>query len=223
MVPGEYVLLDVRDTGSGMTEETLSHLFEPFFTTKEVGTGTGLGLSIVYGIIRQGEGCISVDSEPGAGTTFHIYLPRATEGATTRPAAPRETATRRGVETILVAEDESSVRKLITLNLRRQGYTVMEAANGAEAIRICQASAGTIHLLLTDVVMPGIRGGTVAEHFRSRNPGAPVIYMTGYSDTGDLEGERRTPHTFLLPKPFAMSNLLSTVRDALQSRQAEGA
>jgi hypothetical protein len=161
--PGAYVLLAVSDTGTGLSSEAKAHLFEPFFTTKEVGKGTGLGLATVYGIVRQSGGFIAVDSEPDRGTRFRIYLPRAEAPVAEAPRAPLAlVSTTNGAGTVLVVEDEAGVRHLARDVLRRSGYRVLEAADGAEALRLVAAQQGPIDLLLTDVVMPGMSGAELA-------------------------------------------------------------
>ncbi|MEI8243758.1 MAG: ATP-binding protein, partial [bacterium] len=214
---GEHVLLEVSDTGCGMTRDVLSHIFEPFYTTKAQGKGTGLGLATVYGIVRQSGGHITVDSEVPRGTTFRIYLPRYT--GTTVPQAARTEApapAANGHETILVVEDEASVRKLACGCLRRAGYTVLEAADGEEALHVArQHGSARIDLLFTDMVMPEIDGQTLSARLRQHCPGLRVLYTTGYfrempdKDAVD-RGEVR-----LLPKPYTTTQLTSYVRALL--------
>ncbi len=212
--PGRYVQLTVSDTGCGMDRETLSHLFEPFFTTKEKGKGTGLGLSTVYGIVKQSGGHIQASSEPGAGSVFRIYLPCV-------DAAPRveevELPSRlnQGWETILLAEDEPSVRRLTREVLEDGGYRVLEAATGAEAILVSDRHPDPIHLLLTDVVMPGMDGRQLSQRLVLMRPGLRVLYMSGYTD--DIIAHRGVlePGTLLLSKPFTTVTLLRRVREAL--------
>ena len=196
---GEYVMLAISDTGMGMDVETQSHIFEPFFTTK--GTkGTGLGLSTVYGIIKQSGGYIWVYSELRRGTTFKIYLPRvASAGEHVTPIAVTEKAhkTEPGTETILVVEDEANLRYLARLFLEKQGYKVIEAADGAVAMQIAVAHEGIIHLLLTDVIMPGMNGRELAQRISEIRPNVKVLYMSGYTENviGHQRhaGRRRTP------------------------------
>jgi PAS domain S-box-containing protein len=213
--PGAYVMMEVRDTGCGMDEAQLSRIFEPFFTTKEVGKGTGLGLSMVYGIVKQSGGEIEVDSEPGKGTRFRIYLPQAAAApAADRPASQPAT-TDRGHETILLVEDEAMVRELARGLLIKSGYTVLEAANGPTALELVDRHAGTIHLLISDVVMPGMDGAELERQFATRRPDARIMFMTGYTDSAltryGIFDERRT----VLLKPFAPDDFLRTVRDVL--------
>jgi CheY-like chemotaxis protein len=216
--PGTYATLAVSDTGTGMPPEVQARIFEPFFTTKEVGRGTGLGLSTVYGIVRQHEGCIAVESEVGRGSTFRIYLPRLAEATEPPPplaATPAEVP--RGTETLLLAEDEDEVRALARDALAMIGYTVLEAPDGAAALRIAQREAGHIHLLLTDVVMPGMNGREVAECLRTSHPEARVLYMSGYTDDTISHHGVLSPGTVLLSKPFTPDGLARKVRDALDA------
>lgn len=218
---GEYVLLRVRDTGCGMDAETKNRLFEPFFTTKEQGKGTGLGLSIIYGVIQQAGGFIGVESELGAGVTFSIYLPRCadTEGvdAPTKAAAAPPLAVD---AMILLVEDEPVVRQLTASLLRSKGYRILEAATPAEAIPLAREHRDSIRLLVTDVLMPGMRGNELAEHLRELCPGLPVLYMSGYSDSTFLRpGVLENAH--FLQKPFMPAELIRVVGEAL--RRAYGA
>jgi two-component system, cell cycle sensor histidine kinase and response regulator CckA len=213
MPPGEYVLIQVSDTGSGMDEETLSHLFEPFFTTKVLGKGTGLGLSIVYGVVKQSGGYIYVQSKLGDGTTFRIYLPRVSGHEDSPRSCPDEE--HRGVETILVVEDEENVSRLIFQHLSACGYKVLQASNGAEAIGVFSQSEGHIDLLLTDVVLPDTSGDRVAQRFRAQNPLGCVAFMTGYSDSTDLIETARKENAIILQKPFALAQLSRRIREVL--------
>jgi PAS domain S-box-containing protein len=216
--PGDYVMLAISDTGLGMDSETQSHIFEPFFTTKGP-KGTGLGLSTVYGIVKQSGGYIWVNSEPGKGTSFKIYLPRIAERA--EPAqvvAANESAfTEPGTETILLAEDEANLRYLARQFLEKQGYKVIEAADGAVAMQIAVAHEGVIHLLLTDVIMPGMNGRELAQRISEIRPQTKVLYMSGYTENvighnGTLDAGVR-----LLQKPFTLRDLKSKVREVLDS------
>jgi signal transduction histidine kinase len=211
--PGEYVRLAVRDTGSGMSAEVRRLAFEPFFTTKEQGRGTGLGLATSYGVVRQAHGSIRIDSEPGVGTSVTIYLPRAAKPRP-EPAAPAAAPAGGGSETVLVAEDETLVRMLAVHTLRSNGYTVLEAGDGAEALRVAQHHAGTIDLLLTDMVMPRIGGVTLAQRLREQRPGLRVVFSSGYSSQA-LSEAGLTDAAVLLPKPYRAANLLGKVREAL--------
>jgi len=215
---GEYVMLSISDTGLGMDSETQSHIFEPFFTTKGP-KGTGLGLSTVYGIVKQSGGYIWVYSEPGKGSTFKIYLPRVAERV--EPAqvvVPEEPAfTQPGTETILLAEDEANLRYLARQFLEKQGYRVIEAADGAVAMQIAVAHEGIIHLLLTDVIMPGMNGRELAQRISEIRPNTKVLYMSGYTENvighnGTLDADVR-----LLQKPFTLRDLKNKVREVLDS------
>ncbi|HSN13735.1 MAG TPA: response regulator, partial [Anaeromyxobacteraceae bacterium] len=221
--PGEYVLLSVKDTGSGMTKDVQEQVFEPFFTTKAPGAGTGLGLPTVYGIVRQNDGVIHVDSEPGRGTSFEIYLPRrgapaADQGGTGEAAAPRDVFARRpgpGAETLLLVEDDDSVRRAVRRVLERLGYRVLVAATPGDALRIAREHAGTIHLLVTDVVMPEMDGGELASRLRGERPGIALLFTSGYpAQLTSARGTLREGVTFLA-KPFAADQLAEKVREAL--------
>jgi PAS domain S-box-containing protein len=217
--PGDYVMLAISDTGAGMDSETQSRIFEPFFTTK--GTkGTGLGLSTVYGIVKQSGGYIWVYSEAGKGTTFKIYLPRVAEPAESPvqvPIAAESASVEPGTETILLAEDEANLRYLARQFLERQGYRVIEAADGAVAMQIAVAHEGVIHLLLTDVIMPGMNGRELAQRISEIRPNVKVLYMSGYTENvigrnGTLDAGVR-----LLQKPFTLRDLKNKVREVLDS------
>jgi PAS domain S-box-containing protein len=211
---GEYACLKVSDTGIGMQPAVLEHAFEPFFTTKAVGKGTGLGLSTVYGIVQQNHGTIYVDSEPGRGTTFEIYLP-ADPAAQEMKESGEVTGSLRGNETILVAEDEPGVRKLVLDALMPLGYTVLSASDGYEAISILEQHAHPVHLLLTDVVMPLMGGRELAKRVESVKPGMKVIYMSGYTDdTLAFHGSPQLNNGFI-QKPFTVTVLAEKVRKVL--------
>ena len=216
--PGSYVLLSVSDTGCGMDEETQSHIFEPFFSTKPFDRGTGLGLSTVYGIVKQHGGFITVDSRTGVGTTLRLYFPRSQTQQHARAPQPR-TAARPGTETILLVEDEPSVRVLARGVLQRNGFRVLEAANGEEAVRVSEEYAGSIELLLTDVVMPKLGGRQVAERLKHARPGLRVLFMSGYSDDATLH-RGGTQGVAFLAKPFLPSDLISAVCTMLDERRA---
>src|ERR1017187_163 len=217
--PGRYVVVAVRDTGSGMDAETLGHLFEPFFTTKEKGKGTGLGLATVFGIVKQSGGYVDVASAPGAGTTFRVYLPRTD--------APRKTSGVRppvfslsGSETVLLVEDEAAVRNLVRAVLERKGYVVLVAPNGAAALDLVDKHTGVIHFLLTDIVMPGMSGRDLAAAVRARRPSIKVIFMSGY--TADVPTDLGTEGgPVFLPKPFNEYALTSKLREVLDTPDPE--
>jgi len=216
--PGEYVMLAIHDTGSGMDAETQSHIFEPFFTTKGP-KGTGLGLSTVYGIIKQSGGYIWVETEPDKGTTFKIYLPLATEAGEQAPlqAAAAASQPERGLETILVVEDESNLRRLVRQYLENQGYVVLEASGGAAAIRLAVAHAGPIHLLLTDVIMPGMNGRELAQRIASLRPTTKILFMSGYTENAIGHNGTLDAGINLLQKPFTLPALKNKAREVLDS------
>ena len=216
--PGRYAVLEVSDTGSGMSTETQARIFEPFFTTKAQGKGTGLGLATVYGIVRQSDGHISVESAPGAGATFRVYLPRVAEAVTPAATPGTVTAPAVGRETVLLAEDEPLVRLLARRVLEQAGYTVLVAAGGAEALETARRHDGPIHLLLTDVVMPEMSGRDLVRHLLDLRPGVPVLYMTGYSDEAIARHGVLDPGTALIQKPFTPAALARKVREALDAR-----
>ncbi|MBN2310467.1 MAG: PAS domain S-box protein [Candidatus Hydrogenedentes bacterium] len=214
--PGDYVLLSVRDTGCGMDADTQERIFEPFFTTKDVGEGTGLGLATVYGIVRQHEGMVDVHSQPGQGSEFRVYLPAA-EPAERAPAPKPAPPVAGGTETILLAEDEESVRKVATRLLERAGYTVVAAEDGEEALRIFDARADEIHLAFLDVVMPGLSGWAVAEHIHRSRPGTPILLASGYSADMDGKDLAMEDHMMLILKPYPREALLSNIRQLLDA------
>jgi two-component system, cell cycle sensor histidine kinase and response regulator CckA len=212
--PGRYVRLTVTDTGTGMTEEVRKNIFEPFFTTKEVGSGTGLGLAMVYGILRQSNGWIDVQSEAGKGSTFRIYLPLVEAGPTDEVKLPAPDALS-GEETVLVVEDQEGVRHLAMAILRAHGYHVLEAANGEEAHAVAGQHVGEIDLLLTDVVMPGIDGKALSEQLRESRPNLKVILMSGYSEDVVASQGALDVGLVYIQKPFAPDELAAKVREAL--------
>ena len=217
--PGEYVMLTVSDTGSGMDQETQARIFEPFFTTKEVGKGTGLGLSTVYGIVKQSGGNIWVYSEPGFGTVFKVYLPRiddATANSIARQA--QESNAPRGTETILLVEDEDVVRGLTRKILMQAGYNVLDAGSGDEAIRLCATHAGSIDLLLTDVVMPEISGKEVADRLLELRPSIRVLFMSGYTDEAIVQHGVLDANVKFIQKPFTWIALTRKVREVLNRK-----
>jgi CheY-like chemotaxis protein len=203
----------VEDTGVGIDPAALPQIFEPFYTTKEVGNGTGLGLATVYGIVKQSGGYIYVDSTPGRGSCFTVFLPRHAEAGEKLPL-PTTTAPR-GSETILVVEDEDAVRAVVRRMLERSGYTVREAADGAEALALLEASTENFDLVLTDVVMPALHGRALVEQLTARQPRLRVLYMSGYTDDDILRRGLMQPSTALLQKPFTPDALARAVREAL--------
>jgi PAS domain S-box-containing protein len=215
--PGSYVMLAVSDTGCGMDAATKAHLFEPFFTTKAQGQGTGLGLATVYGIVKQSGGDIWVYSEPGQGATFKVYLPRIEEAV--GPLQPNSAGTElpQGWETILLVEDEEGVRELIRTLLQSSGYTVLAAANGGEALLICEKYFGPIHLLITDVVMPHMSGPELVERLALLRPGLQALYMSGYSDEAIINHGMFERSLVFLQKPFTQADLKCRVRKILDA------
>ena len=215
MQPGDWVVLTVRDTGFGMDERTRARIFEPFYTTKEPGKGTGLGLSTAYGIVKQSGGFIFVESEPGKGTTFTIYLPQVADPGAQVARAPEPVRAPAGAETILLAEDEAPVRTLAQRCLEGMGYQVLAASRADEALRMVERHVGPIHLLLTDVVMPGGSGPELAERLAPRHPEMRVLYMSGYTDDAIVHRGVIAPGIELLEKPFTPATLTRRVRDVL--------
>jgi len=213
--PGPYIMLALTDTGSGMTEEVKARMFEPFFTTKEAGKGTGLGLATVYGIVKQSSGYIWVYSEVGKGTTFKVYLPRVAEPAETLAAAPRAPKPRGGTETVLLVEDEELVRALARRTLARAGYQVLEASNGGEALLALERHQGPVHLMVTDVVMPGLNGRELAARLKPLRPEMKVLYVSGYTDRAIAHQGVLEPGVAFLEKPFAPDGLARKVREVL--------
>lgn len=217
--PGPYVRLIVQDTGCGMDAETQAHCFEPFFTTKPVGKGTGLGLATVYGIVQQSGGAIEIESAPDCGTTVRIYLPRVPYGDAGAPTAGGETRPELGTETVLLVEDEIMLRELIHDVLEESGYVVLEADGVEDALRLGRQHAGPLHLLLTDVVMPGMSGRELAQQLVASNPQMKVLYMSGYTDDAIVQHgilEQGVPY---LPKPFTPEALERKVREVLTLSQ----
>jgi hypothetical protein len=213
--PGPYVLVSVSDTGCGMDGETMKHIFEPFFTTKERGKGTGLGLATVYGIVSQSEGKIWVYSKPGTGTTFRIYLPRIARDGEAKASSSASRPSERGSETVLVVEDENTVRLVAVGNLRKAGYRVLEAANAEEALRVASSHEGPIHLVLTDVLMPGIHGPALVKLLEERRPAIRALYMSGHADDALLHHGILDGGFSFLEKPFTRAELTRTVRQVL--------
>jgi PAS domain S-box-containing protein len=214
-VPGVYVMLSVSDTGCGMDAETQAHMFEPFFTTKEEGKGTGLGLATVYGIVKQSGGYVSVYSEPGQGTSFKIYLPRIDEPVPVSVPGNESKETPRGWETILLVEDAQALRELTQELLEANGYKVLAAANGPDAIQVAEKHKEQIHLLLSDVVMPGMDGRKLAEHMVLIHPETRVLYMSGYTDDTIVHHGVLNPEVALLQKPFTRESLTGKLREVL--------
>ncbi len=221
MTAGHYVLLSVADTGEGMTAETKAHIFEPFFTTKEVGKGTGLGLATVYGVVKQSGGFVWVESAPGQGATFEIYLPQVTEAISKADVEPKPAAIPRGSETILVVEDEADVRDLACEFLRVSGYSVLEARNGAEAIDLLARHSGTIHLVLSDMVMPKMGGAELAVRLRTIRPDTRIVLMSGYSEYFSGPREQNVSPALILQKPFSRPSLVEKIREALSGNSVE--
>lgn len=220
--PGRYVLLTVSDTGIGMARETQAHIFEPFFTTKEKGKGTGLGLATVYGVVKQSDGYIEVHSELGVGTTFKIYLPRVEAAVELEKDNGVPAASLNGQETILLVEDEDALRILTRNVLRAMGYTVLEASDGEKACEVSRQFGAGIHLLLSDVVMPGMNGPALAEKLVVERPTIKVLYISGY--TGQAVGQGVLPAGCnFLTKPFTRDQLAHKVREALQAEKASSA
>jgi len=242
--PGNYVMLQVSDTGDGMDTETQAHIFEPFFTTKAPGKGTGLGLATVYGVVKQSDGWIWVDSKPGRGTTFQIYLPRVEESRgeesaledigveeihckqseadtsqaqeqLTSKAAPSPTSAPKGTETVLVVEDQDGIRDIVRESLRRNGYKVLIAVDGNEALQMASAYPDPIHLLVTDLVMPNIGGRELAQRLTPLRPAMKVLFMSGYSEHSALDIEATNQSATILQKPFSLDALARLVRRVL--------
>ena len=217
VIPGRHVMLAVSDNGIGMTAHVQASVFEPFFTTKPHGQGTGLGLATVYGIVKQSGGNIWLYSEPGKGTTFKIYLPCVDEPL--EEAKPRShfSGASTGSETVLLAEDEDAVRELTRQVLTRQGYTVLAARSGEDALRVAADYAGPVHLLVTDVIMPGMNGRVLAERLIAQRPDLKVLYISGYTDNAIVHHGVLAPGVVLLQKPFTPKSLAQAVREILDA------
>jgi two-component system, cell cycle sensor histidine kinase and response regulator CckA len=217
--PGPHVVLSVSDTGAGMDDDVRRHLFEPFFTTKASGAGTGLGLATVFGVVKQSGGSIYVYSEPGRGTTFKIYLPAMVGAEAAEPARTAGAPQRgeRGHETIVVVEDDSSLRELVRLMLEGCGYSVLTAENGEHAARLCAEHPGGVELLLTDVVMPEVNGRVLADRLEALFPALRVLFMSGYSDEAVFRNGLIRPNTAFIEKPFSERSLARKVREVLDS------
>jgi len=215
--PGRYAMLAVADTGIGMDGETLAHIFEPFFTTKERGRGTGLGLSTVYGIVRQSEGHIWVSTQTQRGSTFKVYFPAVTEAAQIVAEPEILPAYQQGSGTILLVEDDHEVRELVASILVTAGYKVLSAETGITALCICDTHAGSIELLITDVVMPGLSGRQLANLVIAKRSNIKVLYMSGYTTDAIVHHGVLDPGTFFLQKPFTPTSLTAKVLDVLTS------
>jgi two-component system cell cycle sensor histidine kinase/response regulator CckA len=225
LLPADYVTVEVTDTGSGIPREIIDKIFEPFFTTKETGKGTGLGLSTVYGIVKQTNGYVFVDSTVGEGTTFRIFLPRHIPGAAeiaeaaladARATQPKQMADLTGHGTILLVEDEEGLRGLNARGLTSRGYTVLEAGNGIEAIEVIESRGGAVDLVVSDVVMPEMDGPTLAKELRTRNPNLKIIFVSGYAEDAfekNLPDDHGKFH--FLPKPFTLKQLVAAVKETM--------
>jgi two-component system, cell cycle sensor histidine kinase and response regulator CckA len=228
MPASDYVTIDISDTGTGIPAEIIDKIFEPFFSTKEVGKGTGLGLSTVYGIVKQTGGFIYVDSEPGRGTIFHIFLPRhhpeqeaAAESASSNGAAREAAADAKartdltGQGTILLVEDEDGLRSLNARGLRSRGYSVIEASNGIEALEALEAKNAAVDLVVSDVVMPEMDGPTLLKTMRQRNPDLKIIFVSGYAEDAFEKSLPENQQFAFLPKPFTLSQLVAAVKETM--------
>ena len=214
LVPGDYAVLVVSDNGTGMTKEVQDHLFDPFFTTKEAGKGTGLGLSTVYGIVKQSGGYIWVDSEVGRGSTLTIYLP-AVEAPLTATVVPAINHTEGRGETVLLAEDDDALREAISAYFNVHGYTVLGAADGAEALRLATLHAGSIQVLITDMVLPKLSGSDVAREVAAMSPKVLTLYMSGYTDRKLVDYDSASSAVRFLQKPFALRTLLEIIGEMI--------
>ena len=220
--PGAYVMLAVSDTGCGIDKESMTHIFEPFYTTKGPGKGTGLGLSTVYGIVKQSGGNVWAYSEPGRGTTFKIYLPQAEGTVDRQPRDGQRAGIARGSETLLLVEDQKELRELVREMLEMNGYTVVAAGDGLEALEICQRHEGRIDLMLSDVVMPQMGGRELAQRLATLRPEMKVLYMSGYTSNAIVHHGILDPGTVLLQKPFTPDGLARKVREVLDGDQQTG-
>jgi two-component system cell cycle sensor histidine kinase/response regulator CckA len=225
--PAEYVMVEVTDTGTGIPKEIIDKIFEPFFTTKETGKGTGLGLSTVYGIVKQTNGYIFVDSTIGKGTAFRIFLPRhvpvageATETAPAAAVAAKPPADLTGHGTILLVEDEEGLRGLNARGLTSRGYTVLEAGNGVEAMEVIESHDGAVDLVVSDVVMPEMDGPTLATRLRERNPGLKIIFVSGYAEDAFEKNLPEGAQFDFLAKPFTLKQLVAAVKNTMSGKAA---
>ena len=217
VTPGRCAMLSVSDTGCGMPDDVLSHIFEPFFTTKEVGKGTGLGLATVYGIVKQSGGLIDVSSKVGQGTTFRVYLP-VVEELPTKPSSPDIRSATKGHETILLVEDHDTVRNMITMLLQQHGYNMLEASNGSEGVAVAENHRGTIHLVITDLVMPKLSGREMAGRLTALKPGLRVLFMSEYTEDVVIQQGVASSMVDFLHKPFAIATLAQKVREILDRK-----
>jgi two-component system cell cycle sensor histidine kinase/response regulator CckA len=227
MPAADYVRIDISDTGTGISPEIVDKIFEPFFSTKEVGKGTGLGLSTVYGIVKQTGGFIYVDSEPGKGSSFRIFLPRhhpeqdvqpdsvAANGAAREGSEAKPRADLTGQGTILLVEDEEGLRSLNARGLRSRGYSVIEASNGIEALEALEEKNGAVDLVVSDVVMPEMDGPTLLKTMRTRNPGLKIIFVSGYAEDAFEKSLPENQQFAFLPKPFTLSQLVAAVKETM--------
>jgi CheY-like chemotaxis protein len=214
--PGAYILLTVKDTGTGMDAATQAQVFEPFFTTKRAGSGTGLGLYTVAGIVRQNGGAVQLWSQPGHGTSFRVYLPRVDRAPVAMKAEAAKVTAARGAETILLVEDDEMVRTLVRETMESSGYRVLEASDPMEARAVAGNYQNAIQLLITDVIMPKASGPELANELLRISPGLKVLYMSGYADRAlSKRGVRRKEVAFL-PKPFTPAELIAKVREVLE-------
>jgi CheY-like chemotaxis protein len=214
LAPGKYVQIDVADNGEGMSQDTVSKIFEPFFTTKPEGRGTGLGLATVYGIVRQSGGAIVVQSRVGQGTRFRIVFPESTEPIEGQCESQKATKGKRS-EVVLLVEDDELVRRLLATTLRHLGYSVLEASGPQNAIALSRGTAGPVHLLLTDVVMPNMNGRVLAELITRERPTTRVVFMSGYSDDDVLRTGVRLREAMFIQKPFSAEDLAAKLREVL--------
>jgi CheY-like chemotaxis protein len=216
-VSGPHVMLTVSDTGTGMDAATMARIFEPFFTTKGPGSGTGLGLAMVYGVVKQSGGCIWVDSEVGQGTSFKIYLPRASQAAEKDVPKKLKEAVKRGSETILLVEDDPAVREPVSAMLEAQGYKVLVSQDPSDVGTICEQHKGRIHLLLTDLILPGMSGREIAKRVSQLRPEVAVLFMSGYTDDALIHSHGLDETSAFLQKPFSSVTLGAKIREVLEA------